>query len=433
MHGFRRFSTLLTGVMAALVLTASPALALPHTLFADSNEWVESPNQLRPSGSAAWAMHTGEIDLATAWELMTGYPQQDVQWCLSETSDGLCLAFEAWPAQPLFFPHGTMTREGFAAMLVRVLALDGTVTSVPFSDVPEGAWYSDAIARLHQAGVLRTADRADGTLGVGQPISRAELAAWLARAAAWYGISAPTADLQSFDDAHLIPESLRADVAKAVALGILRGVGDNRLDPTTPATRVQVAAMMVRTLRHFDQHPPAMSELAEAVTEALTVYRDEYERMRDSVLTGQYIDYGHYIYRERDALRRTLSPYFSKLFIGPFYFIAPAGYEPFIHGMGDLTLPNGGFTVLNDYMNSAVQVPSSLDRFAVIDVAPVYWPDGSGPMILDNFAKVRVTLHIENHIPRLNIDSDYTRIMDLYLKRQDGRWVITGAEQISVQ
>ena len=84
----------------------------------------------------------------------------------------------------LFDPEGTVTREQMAAFLTRALAevpADGYCgTEGPFTDVPYGLWSCKYVKRLVELGI--TAGIGEGLYGPGNPVTRAQMAVFLARA-----------------------------------------------------------------------------------------------------------------------------------------------------------------------------------------------------------------------------------------------------------
>jgi len=84
----------------------------------------------------------------------------------------------------LFDPEGTVTREQMAAFLTRALdevPADGYCgTEGPFTDVPYGLWSCKYVKRLVELGI--TAGIGEGLYGPGNPVTRAQMAVFLARA-----------------------------------------------------------------------------------------------------------------------------------------------------------------------------------------------------------------------------------------------------------
>jgi DNA-binding beta-propeller fold protein YncE len=84
----------------------------------------------------------------------------------------------------LFGPEDSVTREQMAAFLTRALdevPADGYCgTEGPFTDVPYGLWSCKYVKRLVELGI--TAGIGEGLYGPGNPVTRAQMAVFLARA-----------------------------------------------------------------------------------------------------------------------------------------------------------------------------------------------------------------------------------------------------------
>ena len=129
-----------------------------------------------------------------------------------------------------FNPEGQMTRAMLFTVLHRMSGKAGETTGE--------LWYSAAMEWAKSEGI------SDGT-NPNENITREELAAMLYRYA---GSPAVTGELAAFNDADLLSPWAVAAMKWAVDQGILTGKSSDLLDPAGPATRAQVAAMLVRYL-----------------------------------------------------------------------------------------------------------------------------------------------------------------------------------------
>ena len=158
-------------------------------------------------------------------------------------------------APDAFAPEAAMTR----AMLVTVLwRLDGKRTagaSAPFSDVPAGAYYADAVAWAAENGIVNGVG--DGKFDPEGSVTREQLAAILFRYAGTRRVdTAKRADLAAFPDAGEVSAYARDALAWANAADLIRGSAENGtllLVPQNTATRAQVAAILVRYLTGIAQ------------------------------------------------------------------------------------------------------------------------------------------------------------------------------------
>lgn len=149
-----------------------------------------------------------------------------------------------------FEPDATMTR----AMLVTVLWRHEGSPAVGvnrFTDVPNGAYYTQAVAWAAEKGVVNgvSPDKFDPDGNV----TRQQMAAILYRYAGTRGEDlSPSATLSDFPDAAQVQGYARAPMQWCVALGYIGGDridGVNYLSPSGFATRAQVATILMRYLQ----------------------------------------------------------------------------------------------------------------------------------------------------------------------------------------
>ena len=144
-----------------------------------------------------------------------------------------------------FSPDLAMTR----AMLVTVLyRLDGEPkvdTKNIFSDVKDGAWYSDTILWASENKIA--AGYGDSLFGPDDNVTREQLAVILYNYAQYKDADVTAGgDLLAFGDASKV-SSWAADAMKwAVGKGLISGITKTTLDPKGNATRSQVATILMR-------------------------------------------------------------------------------------------------------------------------------------------------------------------------------------------
>ena len=141
-----------------------------------------------------------------------------------------------------FDPNGTMTRAMMVTVLYRMAGSPAVTGPSSFTDVPEGQWYSDAIAWAQDNGIVLgvLADKFDPN----GYVTREQIATIL-----WRYENKPevTADLSSFKDAASISEYAVDAMTWAVSEGIFQGDAGN-LKPTAYATRAEFACIIMRYL-----------------------------------------------------------------------------------------------------------------------------------------------------------------------------------------
>ena len=145
-----------------------------------------------------------------------------------------------------FGPELTMTR----AMLVTVLyRLEGSpdVSSYEnqFTDVQRNVYYSAILWASHN----HIANGfADSTFKPDEYLTREQFATFLNRYASFKGYDTEETfeDFGQYADAHDVSPYARESISWALASGIIRGTSPTTISPQEPATRAQVATMLVR-------------------------------------------------------------------------------------------------------------------------------------------------------------------------------------------
>lgn len=145
-----------------------------------------------------------------------------------------------------FSPNASTTR----AMLVTVLyRMDGSAVSsgnVPFTDVPAGSWYADAVSWAAENGIVTgySATR----FAPNEPVTREQVAAILYRYAKLCDRDlSPAASLTAFADHASVSGYAREALSWAVGSGLIGG-SNGRLNPSGMATRAEIAAILHRFL-----------------------------------------------------------------------------------------------------------------------------------------------------------------------------------------
>lgn len=179
-------------------------------------------------------------------------PYQDVQqgdWYYSAVSFAYYNGLMNGVADTLFDPNGTMTR----AMLVTVLwRLDGGSAdgTAPYTDVPEGTWYTDGVIWATENGIVNGVG--NGKFDPNGTVTREQIATILYRYAAYRGVDvSDRASLDLFTDAGAVSDYARAPMQWAVQTKLISGRLDHKqlyLAPQSGGTRAEVATILMRFL-----------------------------------------------------------------------------------------------------------------------------------------------------------------------------------------
>ena len=155
-----------------------------------------------------------------------------------------------------FNPDGATNRAMLAQMLAnlqqqldRDLILVGTAA---LDDVPSEMWYSEVVHWAVDRGYMEAESAVFAPM---REITREEMIVALFRLADSLGVdTSQRADLSAFRDADSISDSARDAVSWSIAIGLIRGVGNNELSPDTTTTRAQMAQVMLRFMDHLQKN-----------------------------------------------------------------------------------------------------------------------------------------------------------------------------------
>lgn len=138
-----------------------------------------------------------------------------------------------------FRPSRGITRGEAAKMLYSLLREPPKVAASPFSDIPAGKWYSEAVVALAQLGVFHGYE--DGTFRPNAPITRAELVTALTAFVPKAGTKSPFSD---------VPESSWAcqSIVTASSLGWISGYPNGTFQPKKTISRAEAVLVVNRAL-----------------------------------------------------------------------------------------------------------------------------------------------------------------------------------------
>lgn len=144
-----------------------------------------------------------------------------------------------------FSPALTMSRAMLVTVLYRMAGSPAVTGTCPFTDVPAGSYYENAVIWGANLGLV-SGISAD-SFAPDSPVTREQAATFLHRYAVLMGYhqSAYT-DLSSFTDAGAVSDYALASMQWAVGAGLMKGMGGAVLAPGASATRAQMAALLTR-------------------------------------------------------------------------------------------------------------------------------------------------------------------------------------------
>lgn len=146
-----------------------------------------------------------------------------------------------------FEPNTAMTRAMIATVLYRLEGEPATSAKSAFTDVPDGMWYTTAVAWGADEGVIL--GYGNGLFGPNDALTREQFVALFHRYAAHKGYDLSVGEdtnILSYNDAFGISEYAIPAMQWACGSGIVQGDDLGNLNPQAPVTRAEVAVMLLR-------------------------------------------------------------------------------------------------------------------------------------------------------------------------------------------
>ena len=143
----------------------------------------------------------------------------------------------------IFAPDQDLTRAMLAVILYAMAGEPEVTAANPFSDVPAGEWYTDAVIWAAANGIV--VGCGDGTFRPEMTVTRAQAAVMLCGYAAFAGRDVTVrAELSAFGDAADIPAWAQAEMQWANAEKLILGRDGKLLAPNAAATRAEMASIL---------------------------------------------------------------------------------------------------------------------------------------------------------------------------------------------
>ena len=152
-----------------------------------------------------------------------------------------------------FAPDATTSRAMIATILWRMAGSPVVNYAMNYTDVSQGQWCSEAIRWATSEGVVT--GYGNGLFGTNDPITREQLATMLWRYAQEQGYDVSIGEntnILSYTDVADLSEYAISAMQWAVGAGIINGTGDgSTLSPQGQATRAQAAVMLMRFCEEY--------------------------------------------------------------------------------------------------------------------------------------------------------------------------------------
>lgn len=155
-------------------------------------------------------------------------------------------------SEDTFGPNAALSRAQLCQILYNMEGRPAVTGSGSFSDLADGAWYTDAVTWAASQGIVD--GYGGGLFGPDDNITREQLASILYRYAQARGD-----DVSVGEDTNILSYSDAADVAEyaisamqwACGAGVITGISESALAPRGEATRSQTAAMLMRFCEQY--------------------------------------------------------------------------------------------------------------------------------------------------------------------------------------
>lgn len=142
-----------------------------------------------------------------------------------------------------FAPNQALSRAMLVTVLYRLADEPDVTADNPFTDVPAGQWYTNAVIWAAANGIV--SGFGDGTFRPNEPATRAQAAVMLCGYAKLAGRDTTQhADLSAYADAAEIPSWALAEMQWANAAQLIRGRSDTILAPNAGTTRAEMAKIL---------------------------------------------------------------------------------------------------------------------------------------------------------------------------------------------
>lgn len=145
-----------------------------------------------------------------------------------------------------FSPNNNINRAQLVTVLYRMAGQPEVTGENPFTDVPDGQWYTDAVLWAAENNI--TDGTSETTFSPNDALTREQMATFLYRFAD-FETEEPieiTGDLSGYTDADLVADYAVDAMTWAVVEGVISGIGNNTLAPDNTASRAQMATVLTR-------------------------------------------------------------------------------------------------------------------------------------------------------------------------------------------
>ncbi len=175
-------------------------------------------------------------------------------WAETHTVETVSRLIIKESANKYFTPGDLINRAEFADILVKALGLERrNAESRIFSDVPEGAWYYNAVSAAYEYGLL--SGLGDGTFRPDDTLTREQAMVMVARAMKLTGLYRNIGEAEAYkliaaySDAEATSDWSRTYIAECIKAGVISGKAGNVIAPDDHLTRAETAVLINKLLQ----------------------------------------------------------------------------------------------------------------------------------------------------------------------------------------
>lgn len=150
----------------------------------------------------------------------------------------------------VFEPQSSMNRAMVVQFLARIdAAQTENIAPAPFTDVNQNDWYAGAVNWAYECGIIEGISETQ--FAPTAKVSRQDFVTMIIRYLTCNGYSIDAGDLDYADASEISDYALEA-VAKANAIGLIRGYTDNTVKPKNTLVRAEGITFIMRAIRYME-------------------------------------------------------------------------------------------------------------------------------------------------------------------------------------
>lgn len=178
---------------------------------------------------------------------------EGVSWAEESIGRMSQMGFVSGNGDGTFAPNRAVSREEFLKIVMLAAGIEIEVgEGVQFVDTDKDAWYYPYVASAYRAGIVKGVS--EERFGIGESITRADMAVMLCRALAAAGAELPPKKAAFvFADFSQIPDYAAESIDRLCEASLMQGVGNQNFAPMASATRAEAAVAVYRVYQYLHE------------------------------------------------------------------------------------------------------------------------------------------------------------------------------------